>query len=102
MRASDGTVSIIQPLIAPLYGGRSFHEVVAALSESGPRPAYDLVRAFWNGEGVAPRQPVAAPAGPDVAGPAVPRRFRRPARTPPRTAASRRSTATGSAGCTTA
>ena len=63
VRAADGTVSIIQPLIAPLYGGRSFHEVVAALSEGGPRSAYDLVRAFWNGEGVAPRQPVAAPGG---------------------------------------
>ena len=62
VRASDGTVSIVQPLIAPLYGGRSFHEVVAALSEAGPRPAYELVRAFWNGEGVAPSQPVAVPA----------------------------------------
>jgi molybdopterin-containing oxidoreductase family iron-sulfur binding subunit len=71
VRASDGTVSIVQPLIAPLYGGRSFHEVVAALSESGPRPAYDLVRAFWNGEGVAPRQPVAA-AAPAGRGAAVP------------------------------
>ncbi len=69
VRASDGTVTIIQPLIAPLYGGRSFHEVVAALSESGPRPAYDLVRAFWNGEGVAPRQPVSTSAG---SGAAVP------------------------------
>ena len=62
VRASDGTVSIIQPLIAPLYGGRSAHEIVAALSDSGPRPAYELVRAFWNGEGIAPR-PGAAPAG---------------------------------------
>ena len=63
VRASDGTVSIIQPLIAPLYGGRSVHEIVAALSDSGPRPAYELVRAFWSGEGVAPRQPAAVPAG---------------------------------------
>ena len=63
VRASDGTVSIIQPLIAPLYGGRSAHEIVAALSDSGPRPAYELVRAFWSGEGIAPRQPVAASAG---------------------------------------
>jgi MoCo/4Fe-4S cofactor protein with predicted Tat translocation signal len=63
VRASDGTVSIIQPLIAPLYGGRSAHEIVAALSDSGPRPAYELVRAFWNGEGIASRQPAAAPAG---------------------------------------
>ena len=56
VRAGDGTVSIIQPLIAPLYGGRSLHEIVAALSDGGPRPAYDLVRAFWRGEGVAPSQ----------------------------------------------
>jgi Fe-S-cluster-containing dehydrogenase component len=77
VRASDGTVSIIQPLIAPLYGGRSAHEIVAALSDSGPRPAYELVRAFWSGEGIAPRQPVAAPAGrpstpPGAGGAAVP------------------------------
>jgi MoCo/4Fe-4S cofactor protein with predicted Tat translocation signal len=77
VRASDGTVSIIQPLIAPLYGGRSAHEIVAALSDSGPRPAYELVRAFWSGEGLAPRQPVAAPAGrpstaPEAGGAAVP------------------------------
>ena len=71
VRASDGTVSIIQPLIAPLYGGRSFHEIVAALSEGGPRPAYDLVRAFWRGGGAALRQ-AAAPAAPLVAAPQPP------------------------------
>jgi molybdopterin-containing oxidoreductase family iron-sulfur binding subunit len=63
VRAGDGTVSIIQPLIAPLYGGRSPHEIVGALSDSGPRPAYELVRAFWSGEGVALKQPAAAAAG---------------------------------------
>src|SRR5439155_22642627 len=31
-RAYDGTVSIVQPLIAPLYGGKSAHDVLAALS----------------------------------------------------------------------
>jgi len=71
VRASDGTVSIVQPLIAPLYGGRSFHEIVAALSEGGPRPAYDLVRAFWRGGGAALRQ-AAAPAAPLVAAPQPP------------------------------
>jgi molybdopterin-containing oxidoreductase family iron-sulfur binding subunit len=70
VRAGDGTVTIIQPLIAPLYGGRSFHEVVAALSEGGPRPAYELVRAFWSGEGVAPRQPAVAAGGRGAAPPA--------------------------------
>ncbi len=72
VRASDGTVSIIQPLIAPLYGGHSVHEVVAALSDSGPRPAYDLVRAYWNGEGVALGQPGAV-AGRGAQAPAAAR-----------------------------
>ena len=31
-RGIDGTVSIVQPLIAPLYGGRSAHELLAALN----------------------------------------------------------------------
>ena len=30
----DGTVSIVQPLIQPLYGGKSAHEVMATLSRS--------------------------------------------------------------------
>jgi molybdopterin-containing oxidoreductase family iron-sulfur binding subunit len=46
-RAFDGTVSIVQPLIAPLYGGRSVHEVVAATSDAPETPPYDLVRAHW-------------------------------------------------------
>jgi molybdopterin-containing oxidoreductase family iron-sulfur binding subunit len=40
-------VSIVQPLIAPLYGGRSAHELIAALSERPERSPYDLVREFW-------------------------------------------------------
>jgi anaerobic selenocysteine-containing dehydrogenase len=31
-RAFDGTVTIMQPLIAPLYGGKSAHELLAALT----------------------------------------------------------------------
>jgi MoCo/4Fe-4S cofactor protein with predicted Tat translocation signal len=55
-RAHDGTVSIIQPLIAPLYGGVSAHEVVAAFSPQDQRVnAYDAVRAYWlqNAKGAA-------------------------------------------------
>jgi molybdopterin-containing oxidoreductase family iron-sulfur binding subunit len=52
VRADDGTVTIIQPLIAPLYGGKSAHEVIAALS-GAERPAYDLVRAYWSSPGAA-------------------------------------------------
>jgi molybdopterin-containing oxidoreductase family iron-sulfur binding subunit len=46
-RAYDGTVSIIQPLIAPLYGGKSAHELVALLSGQADATGYDLVRAYW-------------------------------------------------------
>jgi molybdopterin-containing oxidoreductase family iron-sulfur binding subunit len=46
-RAYDGTVGIIQPLIAPLYSGKSALEFVALLSGQAEAPGYDLVRAFW-------------------------------------------------------
>jgi MoCo/4Fe-4S cofactor protein with predicted Tat translocation signal len=46
-RAFDGTVSIIQPLIAPLYGGKSALEFVALLSGQADTSGYDLVRAYW-------------------------------------------------------
>ncbi len=47
-RAYDGTASVVQPLIAPLYGGRTAHELLAALvSEQSTEGAYDLVRAHW-------------------------------------------------------
>ena len=47
VRAYDGTVTIGQPLIAPLYGGRSAHELLAAFAEGAPRSAYDVVRDRW-------------------------------------------------------
>jgi MoCo/4Fe-4S cofactor protein with predicted Tat translocation signal len=46
-RAFDGSTSIVQPLIAPLYGGKSAHEVLASMSERPERSAHDLVRAHW-------------------------------------------------------
>ncbi|MEO5740883.1 MAG: TAT-variant-translocated molybdopterin oxidoreductase [Vicinamibacterales bacterium] len=46
-RAFDGTVSIVQPLIAPLYSGRSAHEVLATLSDRPERTGYQIVREFW-------------------------------------------------------
>ena len=47
VRAFDGTVTIVQPLIAPLYGGKSAHELLAALGEPPDRSGYDLVRQHW-------------------------------------------------------
>jgi len=49
-RAYDGTVSIVQPLIAPLYNGKSAHDVLAALSDRPEKSAYSLVREFWKVE----------------------------------------------------
>ncbi len=46
-RAYDGTVSIIQPLIAPLYGGKSAHEVLAVFTGQAGRSSHDLVRDYW-------------------------------------------------------
>jgi molybdopterin-containing oxidoreductase family iron-sulfur binding subunit len=46
-RAYDGTVTIMQPLIAPLYHGRSALELLAALLRSTEYPGYELVRDYW-------------------------------------------------------
>ena len=48
-RAYDGTASIIQPLIAPLFGGRSAHELLAAFGESPERGGLEIVREYWRG-----------------------------------------------------
>ncbi|GAB4456560.1 MAG: hypothetical protein OHK0029_14740 [Armatimonadaceae bacterium] len=45
-RAFDGTVSISQPLITPLYEGVSSIEFIAALLGQA-QTGYDLVRSFW-------------------------------------------------------
>ncbi len=46
IRAYDGTASIIQPLIEPLYGNKSAHEVLSGLIGE-PRDGYALVQEHW-------------------------------------------------------
>ena len=46
-RAYDGTVSIVQPLIVPLYGGKTPHEVMNVLANQADRSAHDTVRDYW-------------------------------------------------------
>jgi molybdopterin-containing oxidoreductase family iron-sulfur binding subunit len=46
-RAADGTASVQQPLIEPLYGGRTAAEVLALLSGYKDRRAYDIVHNYW-------------------------------------------------------
>jgi molybdopterin-containing oxidoreductase family iron-sulfur binding subunit len=53
VRAYDGTASIIQPLILPIYDGKSKIEVLSALllnpdALMSPSPGYDTVRAYWS------------------------------------------------------
>jgi molybdopterin-containing oxidoreductase family iron-sulfur binding subunit len=46
-RAYDGTISIIQPLIAPLYDGKSAHEILAVLAGQEETSGHDVVRGYW-------------------------------------------------------
>ncbi len=46
-RAYDGTVSIVQPLIAPLYRGRSAVEFLSAFTDTPEKSGYDIVRDYW-------------------------------------------------------
>ena len=50
-RAFDGTVSIVQPLIAPLNDGRSSLEFVSFLA-GRLKSGYDLVREYWKTAGL--------------------------------------------------
>jgi MoCo/4Fe-4S cofactor protein with predicted Tat translocation signal len=47
VRAFDGTVSLLQPLIAPMYDGRSAIELFASMNGQGGQPVLDLVKGFW-------------------------------------------------------
>ncbi len=46
-RSSDGTASVVQPLIEPLFGGKSAIELVGLLASGEDKPGYDLVRETW-------------------------------------------------------
>ncbi len=49
-RAYDGTVGIIQPLIAPLYDGHTPLEVAATLTGDTGKSAHDLVKEYWQSQ----------------------------------------------------
>jgi MoCo/4Fe-4S cofactor protein with predicted Tat translocation signal len=47
-RAFDGTATIMQPLIAPLYdSARSIHEVLGALGSRPDQKGHDIVKDYW-------------------------------------------------------
>jgi molybdopterin-containing oxidoreductase family iron-sulfur binding subunit len=47
IRAFDGTASVIQPLIRPLYDTRTAHELIALLGGTSSALPYTLVRDYW-------------------------------------------------------
>ncbi len=50
-RSVDGTASLIQPTIAPLYDGKTASEILSLLFEQEPRSALEILRAHWAGLG---------------------------------------------------
>jgi molybdopterin-containing oxidoreductase family iron-sulfur binding subunit len=75
VKAFEGTVTIQQPLIAPLYEGKTVGEVLAALTDSPDQNGHDIVRNFWGSlddaawekavhDGIVSNQPAPAAAAP--------------------------------------
>ncbi len=48
-RAADGTASLIQPTIRPLYLGRTSSEVLSLLFDEQARDALAIVKSYWQG-----------------------------------------------------
>ncbi len=48
-RATDGTITLAQPTISPLYDGRAISEILSLLIDEAPRTARDLLRAHYQG-----------------------------------------------------
>nr|HEV7952914.1 Fe-S-cluster-containing hydrogenase [Candidatus Acidoferrales bacterium] len=46
-RAYDGTVSLMQPLISPLYDGKTASEIFAAIQGHADKNAHDLLQDYW-------------------------------------------------------
>jgi MoCo/4Fe-4S cofactor protein with predicted Tat translocation signal len=49
-RAFEGTVTIQQPLIEPIYGGKSAHELLSILLGKPDVTAHDIVKGYWQGQ----------------------------------------------------
>jgi MoCo/4Fe-4S cofactor protein with predicted Tat translocation signal len=47
VRSHDGTVSVLQPLTTPLYGGKTTAEVLGVFFDSAPPTGYETVRGYW-------------------------------------------------------
>jgi Fe-S-cluster-containing dehydrogenase component/anaerobic selenocysteine-containing dehydrogenase len=76
VRAFDGTASIMQPLIAPLYNGRSEWEVLQMFTDTPLMSGLEIVKGYWGGKHTGAdfetwwRQAVYTGVVPDTAAPA--------------------------------
>ena len=50
VRTIDGTATLIQPLIAPLYDGKSEYEFIEAIAGSQATTGYEIVRRYWQSQ----------------------------------------------------
>jgi MoCo/4Fe-4S cofactor protein with predicted Tat translocation signal len=75
-RSYDGTVTILQPLIKPLYDGKTVSEFLSIFLGQTDRTSLDIVKAYWQanrgqsaaaGAGAGGSQPARATASPAVA-----------------------------------
>jgi MoCo/4Fe-4S cofactor protein with predicted Tat translocation signal len=49
-KAYNGAITVSQPLIAPLYGGKSEIDFLAVLTGQAGEPSHDIVREFWKAQ----------------------------------------------------
>lgn len=65
-RTYDGTATIVQPAVSPLYDSRNAHELVQLMfRENFDKRDYDIVKEFWQGQNIsapAAASPAATPA----------------------------------------
>jgi molybdopterin-containing oxidoreductase family iron-sulfur binding subunit len=59
-RSYDGTVTIMQPLIEPLYEGKTAYELLAVFSDKPDRKPYEIVKSYWQKQRSA--SPASAPS----------------------------------------
>ena len=49
-RGYDGTVTLQQPLIEPLYGGRAANEILTMFTDDPMRNSMEIVKGYWSGQ----------------------------------------------------
>ena len=61
-RAYDGSAMIVQPLIEPLYEGKSAYEMLALFGDNYDQKPYDLVKEYWRSNPPATSKPSTSPS----------------------------------------